>query len=485
MHPVLVRIPIPGLGPIALYAYGVMLGLSLVVGWYLTLGLAKRDGLPAEKMANNYVITALTAVVMSRVLYVVTNLSEFQTFGSIFSFRSGGLVAYGGFLGGLLGSFVYLRMNKLPLLPWADVAVPSLASGLMITRIGCYMFGCDFGQPLGPTAPGWLQKLGTFPHWADNTIDGGTGSPAFIQHVKTRGLSADALHSLPVHPTQIYESLVGASLLVLLLVMRKRQKFRGQIFFIFTIVYGFARFLLELVRDDLERGDVPPALPEHVLIPGSLALFAVAFAVGVAPAIERSTVRVVAQGAAFMPAAWAYVALQPGDFAAVHILKLSTSQAIGLGSAVLAALAYGVLQKAAIRHPESAMALDLPPELDPRLQEEDEEDEEDESKPANKAAVASAAAVAKRRPANAAKDDSADVDAPDEEGGEKDGDEDDSEEGVAEHVPVPTPSPTRKPSKKDIEEALSSRDDEDGIPAPDPAPAPTKQKAKKRPPTAR
>ena len=54
-----------------------MLGLSLVVGWYLTLGLAERDGLPKETMANNYVVTAIAAVVGARILYILTNLPEF------------------------------------------------------------------------------------------------------------------------------------------------------------------------------------------------------------------------------------------------------------------------------------------------------------------------------------------------------------------------------------------------------------------------
>src|SRR4051794_35681660 len=54
------------LGPIPIYSYGVMLGLSLVVGWYVTLTLAERDGLPKETMANCYVVTAIAAVVGSR-----------------------------------------------------------------------------------------------------------------------------------------------------------------------------------------------------------------------------------------------------------------------------------------------------------------------------------------------------------------------------------------------------------------------------------
>src|SRR4051812_20151595 len=120
------------IGKLPIYSYGVMLGLSLVVGWYLTLGLAEREGLPKETMANCYVATALAAVAGSRVLYILTNLDEFDSLGAMFDIRRGGLVAYGGFLGGFIGSLFFLRSHRLPLLPWADVAVPSLASGLMI-----------------------------------------------------------------------------------------------------------------------------------------------------------------------------------------------------------------------------------------------------------------------------------------------------------------------------------------------------------------
>src|SRR5829696_9127852 len=56
---------------IPIYSYGVMLGLSLVVGWYLTLGLAERDGLPKETMAKCYVVTAIAAVAGARVLYIL------------------------------------------------------------------------------------------------------------------------------------------------------------------------------------------------------------------------------------------------------------------------------------------------------------------------------------------------------------------------------------------------------------------------------
>jgi phosphatidylglycerol:prolipoprotein diacylglycerol transferase len=370
-------------GNIPIYSYGVMLGLSLVVGWYLTLGLAKRDGLPAETMANNYVVTAVVAVLGARVLYILTNLHEFDTFASMFAMRRGGLVAYGGFLGGFAGSYAFLRRHKLPLLPWADVAVPSLASGLMITRIGCYLFGCDFGQPLKDSAPAFLKKLGTFPHWAEHTLEHGDGSPAFVQHVHDRGLSPTALASLPVHPTQLYESLVGLGLLLLLLWARKKQQFRGQIFLLFVFSYGVCRYLHEILRDDKERGSIPPELPEHILIPLGLTLLSIGWVIGFSQIIENKTFQRLSQVLAFVPPLALYLLMKPDSFASAATNSLSTSQFIAITSGFAASIAFAVFYKAALAHPRQAMALNLPPEYAPEgsvpapvADEEDDEEEE-------------------------------------------------------------------------------------------------------------
>ncbi len=366
MHPVLFRIPIPGwslpwIGKIAaipIYSYGVMLGVSLVVGWYLTLGLAQKDGLDREQMASCYVVTAIIAVIGSRIAFLVTNPKDFHSFGDLFAFRGGGLVAYGGFLGGFVGSYAYLRAKGKRLLPWADVAVPSLASGLAITRIGCYLFGCDFGRLLGPGAPGWLARLGTFPKWPSGTVGDGAGSPAWLEHVSRNLIPASATQSLPVHPTQLYESLVGVGLLALLFAVRRRQRFRGQVFCVATFAYGLLRFLLEMVRDDPERGSLPIAGRANVLIPVCLALFAAGFAVGIARILARGRVRSAAQLGAFLPALGAAIALRPDSFTLAPEVTLSTSQLIGLASALAVAALYWVHDRAADTNPAAAMALE-------------------------------------------------------------------------------------------------------------------------------
>ncbi|MGO8999795.1 MAG: prolipoprotein diacylglyceryl transferase [Polyangiaceae bacterium] len=345
-----------------LYSYGVMLGLSLVVGWYLTLTLAKRDGLPQETMANCYVVTALAAIVGSRVLYVLTNLDEFHSTADMFKVRLGGLVAYGGFLGGYIGSWAFLKSKRINLMPWADVAVPSLASGLMITRIGCYLFGCDFGKRLPETAPQWLKTMGTFPHWAAGTVDSGDGSPAFIRHMeifKDGPLHAEltrANASLPVHPTQIYESLVGLSLLTVLLLQRRSQKFRGQIFFLFVFGYGYLRFLLEIIRDDVERGEYGPVMPEHVLIPGALLLMSIGFIFGIANGIPNKTAQWIARGASLVPPVVAYIALKPPSFGASVSTQLSTSQWIGFFTALAVSFFYAQFWDVARKQPKLAMS---------------------------------------------------------------------------------------------------------------------------------
>jgi phosphatidylglycerol:prolipoprotein diacylglycerol transferase len=366
-----------------IYSYGVMLGLSLVVGWYLTLGLCKRDGLPNETMANCYVVTAIAAIAGSRLLYIATNLDEFKQLSDVFALRRGGLVAYGGFLGGYIGSWIFLSRHRIKLMPWADVAVPSLASGLLITRIGCYLFGCDFGTTLPAGSPGWLKKLGTFPHWAQGTLDSGDGSPAYVRHLELfRGTPkgfqvTEANASLPVHPTQLYESAVGLLLLVLLLWQRKNQKFRGQIFFLFVFGYGFARFLLEIIRDDVERGTYGPVMSEHLIVPGALLAFSLAFVFGIALGIKNPTARLVARGLAFVPPIAAYVMLRPKSFGDSVSVQLSTSQWIGLLTALLVAYFYAQFWELARKSPKLAMATGF--EDRAAAEDEDEDEEEDET----------------------------------------------------------------------------------------------------------
>jgi phosphatidylglycerol:prolipoprotein diacylglycerol transferase len=156
-------------------------------------------------------------------------------------------VAYGGMIGGFFASWYGCHKRGIPLLKWADVSAPSVVLGTAITRVGCLLFGCDFG---GRTNLPWAIR---FP--GPNPL-APQGSPAWQHHVHDLGLSQAAAYSYPIHPTQVYESLVGLALFGLMVWLRHHRRFSGQVFLAWVLGYGIMRPLIEIVRDDDQRGNV-------------------------------------------------------------------------------------------------------------------------------------------------------------------------------------------------------------------------------------
>jgi phosphatidylglycerol---prolipoprotein diacylglyceryl transferase len=255
MRPILLNLPFG----VPLYAYGLMLTTSVLVGRLLALRLAKRAGINALLADRCALWTLIGAIVGARLLFVVTNLNEFDHVFEIFAWWKGGVVAYGGFLGGLAGAIVFCRIHRLRLLEWADCVVPSLCVGLAITRIGCFLGGCDFGRNWdGP----WAVR---FP----------AGSPASQYQARLRLLPTGAMESMPVHPTQLYESLAGVALLILVVVVLRRQRVPGHALAAFAMGYAVLRYLIEIVRADPGRGTVGPWSTSQFI---ALATFAAACA---------------------------------------------------------------------------------------------------------------------------------------------------------------------------------------------------------------
>lgn len=257
MHPILLHLPFG----LVIYGYGGMLFLSVVVGRLLAVRLAERDGLDAGLIGRCCVWTLASALVGARLLAVVTNLDQFPHVADVFKWN-GGVVAYGGFLGGFVGSLVFCRMHGVPFLAWADCATPSVCLGLVLTRIGCFLGGCDFGQPWdGP----WAVR---FP----------AGSPAFREQAWQGLLPAGATESLAVHPTQLYESLAGLALLALVMTVRGRRKVEGQAFAAVVAGYAVLRYGIEVIRADAYRGTVGPfSTSQAIAVATFLSAVALAF----------------------------------------------------------------------------------------------------------------------------------------------------------------------------------------------------------------
>jgi phosphatidylglycerol:prolipoprotein diacylglycerol transferase len=238
VHPILFRLPFG----LPVYGYGTMLCLSMLFGRLLAVRLAEREGMDPRLMGQATVWAMVSALVGCRLLFVAGNLDQFESLLDVVAWWKGGAVAYGGFIGGFAGTWVFCRRHRIPVLAWADCVAPALGLGLALTRVGCLLGGCDFGRPWdGP----WAIR---FP----------AGSPAFEQQAVLGLLPAGATVSLPVHPTQVYESLAGVILFLLTLAVRRHRTARGQAFVAFVIGYSIFRYAIEIVRGDLDRGSVGP-----------------------------------------------------------------------------------------------------------------------------------------------------------------------------------------------------------------------------------
>jgi prolipoprotein diacylglyceryl transferase len=239
--------------PLPIYAYGVMLGTSLIVGWFLAMRLAVKDGIPEQDAGTIYMWTAVWSIIGSRILWFITDPAP-NGIVDLFKVWQGGLVAYGGMIGGFLASWYGCRKRGIELLRWADVSAPSVVLGTGITRIGCLLFGCDYGAQTD--LPWAIRFPGPNPN-ADHQLfpaGGLHGSPAWQHHFDAHLIGTAAPTSLGVHPTQVYESLAGLFLFLLLMFIRSRRTFSGQVFLGWVLGYGILRPLIEIVRDDDDRG---------------------------------------------------------------------------------------------------------------------------------------------------------------------------------------------------------------------------------------
>lgn len=338
------------LGPIPVPSYGLMLFLGLVAGWHLTLRLADRDGLPRGLVEACYVVAALSGLAGARLVFAAIHAAELGSLWDVLALRSGGLSLYGGLLGGVAGSWWLARRRPISFFAWADVAAPSVVAGIALGRLGCYLFGCDFGEPLAQGAPEWLRRIGTFPRWPEGTLPLSSGSPAWVEHVTSRGLSYAATSSLPVHPTQLYESLAGVLLLGAAFALRARARFRGQVFLTLALGYGALRFLLETVRGDAERGLLGPELGVRWLVSGGLAVMGAAVALGPARSLPSLRARRIAQALACLPALLAFFALSRSE------ARVSLSQWLAVITVLAAAIAWRKIEGRVAASPASSAA---------------------------------------------------------------------------------------------------------------------------------
>jgi phosphatidylglycerol:prolipoprotein diacylglycerol transferase len=139
------------------------------------------------------------------------------------------------------------------------------------------------------------------------------------------------------------------------------------------------------LRDDTERGEFGPQMGEHWLISGSLLVMSIAFVFGISLGIAKPQIRNIARVLAFVPPVVAFIALRPVSFGKQQSTQLSTSQWVGLVSAVACAYFYAKFWEEARKSPKLAMGLEslgdikaTADDMMPRKRKSDDDDEEGE-----------------------------------------------------------------------------------------------------------
>lgn len=210
------------IGPFAVHTYGLFVAIGLFAGLIVTMRIAKSEGITPQQVLDMGLLIILSAIIGSRLMYVFMNISHYlQNPLDMLKIWQGGLTFSGGIIFVILVMFLYIRRRHLSLLRLGDLWAPAAAIGQGIGRIGCFMAGCCYGRPTD------LRWGIVFTH-------------------------PDSLAPLNVslHPTQIYSSLSGFIIFLILLGLNSKKEFEGQVFLWFLILHSTARLLLERFRGD-------------------------------------------------------------------------------------------------------------------------------------------------------------------------------------------------------------------------------------------
>lgn len=133
--------------------YGVMLLVAISAAAGLLIYRAKKLwNIPPDLIFTFGITSLIFGLIGTRVFHIIQYWDRVKaetlqkTLLNMIDVTQGGLVVYGGIIGGTLAAVIYLKMKKLPLLATLDVAAPALALGIAFGRIGCLLNGCCFGN---------------------------------------------------------------------------------------------------------------------------------------------------------------------------------------------------------------------------------------------------------------------------------------------------------------------------------------------------
>jgi phosphatidylglycerol:prolipoprotein diacylglycerol transferase len=218
-----------------LHTFGVLLAAAYLAALWWLVRSGRRSGIDPDTLSSLGFWAIFGAILGAKILMVIRSFPDYAANpGELFSrsFLTSAGDFYGGFIGGVVAAIVFFRLNpSLSFWPLADLCAPAIALGQAIGRIGCLMAGDDYGKPT------------TLP-WAVTFTDPDAASVG------------GAPLGVALHPVQAYESIVCLVLFAFLVWLSKRKRFDGEVLIAYSVLYAVARFLLEYLRGDADRGFV-------------------------------------------------------------------------------------------------------------------------------------------------------------------------------------------------------------------------------------
>jgi phosphatidylglycerol---prolipoprotein diacylglyceryl transferase len=218
------------IGPVPVYSYGLMLGIAFLIGSTLFSKELKRLKFDENVGITITFISIICGIVGSKLFYIIeewnfgkgNSLSYYLTADNLFS--PAGLTFYGGVILSIVVIYIYCRRKKLSIMQILDAMSPAATIAYGMARIGCHLSGDGcYG----------IDVNGTF--WE------------FLGFGYSKGIVPTKIGEL-VHPTPLYELGFAIIAFFILMSLRKKMKYSGQLFYIYLILTGFPRLLVEFIR---------------------------------------------------------------------------------------------------------------------------------------------------------------------------------------------------------------------------------------------
>lgn len=219
--------------------YGIIIALAMLIGFSVVLHLAKKRNMNEDNFYDVFILVILLGIIGARAYYVIFNWDYYAIRPyEILDIRAGGLGIFGGIILTFIGLFVYCFIKKCNIIKIADLSVVGLAIGQGIGRWGNFFNMEAYGTYTNNIVAMRMNQK----YLDDANID---------LYQKMNIIEENGANYVQAHPTFLYESLLCLALaIVLIVVVKKFQKFDGEILAIYLLGYGIIRFCIESLRTD-------------------------------------------------------------------------------------------------------------------------------------------------------------------------------------------------------------------------------------------